>query len=540
MERFGEIAVTPQSLGSGDTRHGYIEHRVWIANESATRTHTVTVVYPENSGGGGDYLARVTRSAKLGPNSSITLRFWQPALPVFGSSFGIYVDGRHQGDVAQASYNNHARNRYGSGFSGSMQNVFLISRSLNGDDFDQTFYGKTFSPLRATGTPDASPGLQGSAWLPASTNATPEWLELDFPALRARGVHIYETENPGSVAEVVLFNTNGLQIAQVSTAGHSRSQGRSIAVGFPLTAEPVGRVRLNLGPRRSGVGPSPIDAVLLVGQSKNTWATEARASSFLDAGSFRSSGMPPGMARRYGLSASAPESRYKLVRTELDPAQWSDHWLAYTAYDAILLTAKDHAAMPESARLALWRYAECGGCLVVFGKIETPEPWRSHASPSIPDAQPMSVGFGRVVIFDATEIKQLSLNQGQPLDKWARESAWPWAVDSGDLGSLNAAFPVMADIHIPFRGMAIILLVFVLLIGPVNLLLLIWYRRRIWALWTIPVISFTTCAIVFALLLLGRRDHTADPHGRTGPARSGQPPGHHTGPGGVLLSADPE
>jgi hypothetical protein len=66
----------------------------------------------------------------------------------------------------------------------------------------------------------------------------------------------------------------------------------------------------------------------------------------------------------------------------------------------------------------------------------------------------------------------------------------------------NASFPVIDDIRVPIRGMVLIMFLFVVAIGPVNLLVLARLKRRTWLLWTVPAISFVTCLIVFTYSLL--------------------------------------
>ena len=62
--------------------------------------------------------------------------------------------------------------------------------------------------------------------------------------------------------------------------------------------------------------------------------------------------------------------------------------------------------------------------------------------------------------------------------------------------------PVVDSLKIPVRGIVIIMLAFVIIIGPVNIIYLNRRKRRIWMLWTIPAISFATTLLVFAYSLL--------------------------------------
>ena len=69
-------------------------------------------------------------------------------------------------------------------------------------------------------------------------------------------------------------------------------------------------------------------------------------------------------------------------------------------------------------------------------------------------------------------------------------------------GSFDDYFPIVKDSGVPVRLMIVILIGFVVLAGPVNLVLLHKLKRRTWFLWTLPVISILTSAVVFATALL--------------------------------------
>src|SRR5205085_786212 len=68
--------------------------------------------------------------------------------------------------------------------------------------------------------------------------------------------------------------------------------------------------------------------------------------------------------------------------------------------------------------------------------------------------------------------------------------------------SANAAFPVVENDKVPVRSTVMIMLAFVVVIGPVNLIVLSRLNRRTWLLWTIPAISGFTCLLVFVYSLL--------------------------------------
>ena len=83
----------------------------------------------------------------------------------------------------------------------------------------------------------------------------------------------------------------------------------------------------------------------------------------------------------------------------------------------------------------------------------------------------------------------------------ARESGQPWQSMPTE-GNANNEFPVIEDVMIPVRGIVFIMLAFILVVGPLNIFFCARANNRIAMLWTIPLISFVTCAIVFGYSLM--------------------------------------
>ena len=59
--------------------------------------------------------------------------------------------------------------------------------------------------------------------------------------------------------------------------------------------------------------------------------------------------------------------RVAFCRSELATADWSPNWLGYTAYDVVLMTAQEAAVAACRGLLALRRYVEAGGIVLVQG-----------------------------------------------------------------------------------------------------------------------------------------------------------------------------
>ncbi len=493
-ERFEDIVIAAQSTAAGESTHGYFEHRFLIENQSATRSHTVELVLPERAGSGwGDSISSIRRAATVGPGSTVTLSLWQPALPIHSGNNVVRVNigGRPRGVVLLPHAVRHATTGTSSG--SPAPPVALVSRSLNTDDLEAALAGTTHRPAKpysaemAVGPPDV-PGtaIHPNAWMP-EPNGRPHWLELDFPPVTTpKSITIYETFCTGLINDIVLYDAKHEQLATVSNTVASVARGNHThSFSLRPVSNAVATVRINFRP--SAERKYAIDSVRLNAASGSEYAIAARADSSGDASHFGSSSPPK--------SATTP-SPLKLLRAETEPAAWSEHWLAYTRFDAVILHDADFAALSAGAREALLRYAEAGGTIAVFGKTTPPATALAFEKESSTNVRRFHVGFGLWLALEASDTKSLNVQQRRKLLDAASHSQGPWRSEH-DSASANAAWPVVEDHGLPLRGLVAILLVFVILIGPVNVFVLSRRNRRIWLLWTIPAISGVTCLLVF-------------------------------------------
>jgi hypothetical protein len=377
-DHFGDIVVTPESMISGDTHHGYRELRVLLENESAKESHQVTLIYPDRSYEMGNCLSRLSRTVSLGPGARVLAPLWEPPLPCTGDgNLRVEIDGETAGRVAYPDAARHFSRsgaRYYGGGGGDPATV-LVSRTLNYDQVVRAFKSQSdpdaFSAMMATGPPDTG-GRRGrwpKTWCPDDTAPGPAWLELNYdPPLPADKLRIYDSMGAWSGGEMILQSAAGTNLARFplsSTGGRSPRGMSPREFSFALTSEPVKTVRLEFG--STYAGGIAIDAVELSGPSGSAWASGARASSEQSP----SSRPMPGM------------ETVDLLKAELPGTEWSANWLSYTPYDLVVLDGSDAAALPPVVMSALWQYAECGGNLLFLGGGQVPEPWapaRRHPS----------------------------------------------------------------------------------------------------------------------------------------------------------------
>lgn len=504
--RFDDVSVMPQPIISGQTHRGYLEHRMMLANHSGTITHRVTVILPNpKTGSPVSSWLRLSRSVSLGPGTTMAMKLWQPAIPLSITRCGVYIDNSYAGEIEWPQVQNHSR--YPQAYSGQEScSTILVSRSLNGDDLQAqltALLGEPSSPARATGPPSAENQL-GDAWRPAMTNAgASHWIELEYNnPLVAHELRIFEVGGRSSVEQVELYDADNHPLTLIGVTGMAHPRRTpSYIVPFSPTPKPVAKVRLTVrstaSARYPGVG---IDAVELVGNDTNAWAARAQASSYARG---LATSMPAAFSARYGITSPSTPI-HNIVRSELEPALWSDHWLAYTPFDLVLVTARDMESMPAPAQTALWSSIECGGALAILGAREPPEPWRTTKDKCGAGANRYRVGFGQCLVVDRAELKSLNMDETKLLIDTARSSAQPWSGPGRwDMATAQSVFPVVESVRIPFRALAIILMGFVVLIGPVNLWVLARLKKHLWILWSIPVISICASAVIFGFSLLG-------------------------------------
>ena len=187
---------------------------------------------------------------------------------------------------------------------------------------------------------------------------------------------------------------------------------------------------------------------------------------------------------------------------------WSTNWLAYSRYDGIVLTGDDLKEMRPAVRAALWQYVETGGSLTVLGTAELPKSWR-RLRPRPGGFAAYEAGFGECLIHAGDRIDKWEGERVKALaESWMR-TAGTWQ-NTRNAQTAHEKFPVVDDLGIPVKGLFILMLLFTLAIGPANLLVLSRKKRRIWLLWTTPLISLLTCLAVIGYMLIseGWRGHS--------------------------------
>ena len=195
-----------------------------------------------------------------------------------------------------------------------------------------------------------------------------------------------------------------------------------------------------------------------------------------------------------GVPFPAPGEKdpFNLARAEQDVREWSAEWLAYSRFDGIIIASDEMERMPPPVRLAIIRYVECGGTLQVVGDWKPPPEWGA-TDPSSAAARAFGLGFGVCVVNTQTGY---TASDPSRLLSVANDTAAPLR-NVRSVEDANREFPVVEDIRLPVRGMLVLMLAFVIVIGPVNLFILSRLNKRIWLLVTVPLIALLTGGLMF-------------------------------------------
>jgi hypothetical protein len=186
----------------------------------------------------------------------------------------------------------------------------------------------------------------------------------------------------------------------------------------------------------------------------------------------------------------------------LEPARLPANWLGYTSLRAVLIGAKEWDQLTGNQRSALLTWAACGGDLmVVDGNFDTVFPIVPGAAMS-PGFSVRAYFFGRIHVPTSASISNAGL--ASVLADAAKVQDLNWGLPANrtpDWGAIKARgfrLPIPGVAGIPARAYLSILVVFAIIIGPINYWFLRRRRQQVLLVLTTPLIS-----ALFIVLLAG-------------------------------------
>lgn len=317
-----------------------------------------------------------------------------------------------------------------------------------------------------------------------SSQRTLHEVELRMGGYGQRGVSQSFKLAPGASSRLMwvapMLRNNGYMTALVD--GEQKSMGSSV----------MGAVK--------GYFPGSPEPCLLVSRRVEFDPFDDKLNTATAAVSPVAPGVPPAAVRR-GYSPSSPTKKAALFRAEMESNAWFGDPLAYSCYDAVILAPDDWAKIPPDVRDALTRYTECGGTVVVFDKGEPPAGWETALNWVSGGFRIHQVGFGRWILIPKPGSRSLT----DPDVRTLRSLLEQQRFSADDVSRTLGGFTVVPNVSVPIGGISLFIVSFVLMAGPVNLFLVIRRKKRLWLLWTTPLLGilFSGALILYFFLSEG-------------------------------------
>ena len=204
---------------------------------------------------------------------------------------------------------------------------------------------------------------------------------------------------------------------------------------------------------------------------------------------------PPGTSAVMVGRASGAVADFVLPASRLPT-----NWLGFTSLRAVILTPVDWEQLAEAQKSALLTWTASGGDLLFVdgdpaGLVPAGQAMRGTGSAR-------ALGFGRIHLLTSASITATGLADVLTATAKLQDSNWSLPAnrtrDWGVVGARGFRLPIPDVSGIPARAYLGILLVFSLLIGPVNQWFLWKKRQQVLLVLTAPLIS-----LVFIVLLAG-------------------------------------
>lgn len=222
---------------------------------------------------------------------------------------------------------------------------------------------------------------------------------------------------------------------------------------------------------------------------------------------------------KFGSYRCARGGDMKCVKSSQVADPWPTDWRAYLPYPLCVVADRDFPDIPEGAREALRRYVAAGGNLLLVGDraecLKISGELFADALASLTLQSPLKTpltlhyGLGEARVLQVTDIiglkrADLPVEAVNELANAIRDAKCVFKASF--LGKLETNPYFIIDIsnrlHIPTGLFITVLLLFVILAGPVSMIVLARRNRRIWIIWVLPAISLVFTVVIVASMLM--------------------------------------
>ncbi len=280
---------------------------------------------------------------------------------------------------------------------------------------------------------------------------------------------------------------------------------------FQFDIEEGGRTleRFNFTGLQSNVPPDEMSALIVIdrtspfGARAAGWLRELPAgySSYVASGSVISSSAPGGPTASTVIHPAAGSAGRPPLDFYLAPSRLPTNWLGYTSLRAVFIGPAEWAQLNDAQKSALLTWTACGGDLFfVDGELNVLLPGPNPSTPD--DRAPRAYFFGRIHRPTSASVSASGVQRVLADARKVQDSNWSLPVngvrDWSAIAARGFRLPIPGVGGVPARAYMMILLLFSVIIGPVNYWVLRRNRQQVLLVLTAPLISAT-----FILLLAG-------------------------------------
>jgi len=242
-----------------------------------------------------------------------------------------------------------------------------------------------------------------------------------------------------------------------------------------------------------GKAYGPSEVVVLLSRGINRQDFDRQGATMLNPEDESDANEPwrPGPSPGGGAGPQTPP--FLTTVNEREVEAWSRSWLGYSRFAGVIMTPAEWTRAGAEVQQAITRYVECGGVVVMLGAWNAPAAWHADRSADGSYAH----GFGRAIVIPEPDFKKWNKNTWKRLAESFEKTIAPLR-NRSNVQSANRRLPVVEELGVPVRGLFVLMILFAVVIGPVNFIVLGRRNRRIWTLWTVPALSIFTSVMVFA------------------------------------------
>jgi hypothetical protein len=213
----------------------------------------------------------------------------------------------------------------------------------------------------------------------------------------------------------------------------------------------------------------------------------------------------PAGSRSVFVPGSGPSGVLDFV---LEPARLPDNWLGFTSLRAVFIGPTEWEQLDEAQKQALLTWTACGGDLFfVDGNLDALLPSGHQPRTAAPADVARAYFFGRIYLPPSSAIEDTSLSDVLTRAASLQDGNWALpanrASDWGQIAERGFRLPIRGVGGVPARAYFLILVLFTLLIGPVNYWVLRRMRRQVLLVLTAPLISIVFIAMLAGYVIAG-------------------------------------